>query len=138
MPYTLKYPSLFLLPFQQEEPEAVKKSLRTRKKKAAKEAKAAAVATTAAATKKAAVKKKGPGANGSPVASGGGSRAGQNGGDSGVTDPWGSEHANGEWQTGPMGSHDGEWETVCHKKSKPRKEKSAAEAADAIPGGGGL
>lgn len=116
----------------------MKKSFRTRKKKEAKEAKAAAAVAAAAATKKATGKKKGAGANGSAAAGGGGSRAGQNGPDAGVADPWGSEHAGGEWQTAPMGSQDGEWETVSHKKSKPRKERMAPDDANAIPGGLGL
>lgn len=113
----------------QEEPEAAKK--RTRKKKTSKEAKvpdAAAVAAPKKATKK------GSAANGSKAANGGVSRAGQNGEDGGVADPWGPQQAGGEWQ--PIGSHEGEWETVSHKRSKPRKERTAADDANAIPGSG--
>lgn len=82
------------------------------------------------------------GAKGSSSAgAAGGSRAGAHkAGDSGVGgDPYSGNGGGGEWQTGPMGSTEGEWETVSHKRSRPKKDRvAAANDANAIPGGLGL
>lgn len=123
----------------QEEPEAAVKKVS--KKKAAKKAKAAAAAATAApaAVAKKTSKKGSTTANGSGPGGVGSRQAQQNGGGgAGDSDPWGAQHAGGEWLTGPVGSQEGEWETVSHKRSKPRKERTAVDEADAIPGGLGL
>ncbi|CAN0226692.1 unnamed protein product [Ectocarpus sp. 8 AP-2014] len=121
-----------------EEPEAAKK-LNKKKERAAKKAKAAAAAAAEAAASKKTSKKKSTAANGSTPGGAGSRQAHQNGGGgAGEADPWGAQHAGGEWQTGPMGSQEGEWETVSHKRSKPRKEKAAVDDANAIPGGLGL
>lgn len=117
----------------QEEPEAAKK--RTRKKKTAK----STSAEQAVAPKKTSAK--GQTANGS-AASTGGPRGGQKAGDSSGGDLQAAQNGGrgtGDWQTGSLGSPDGEWETVSHKKSKPRKDKAAgANDANVIPGGLGL
>lgn len=120
----------------QEEPEAATKKVSKKKEKAAKKAKAAAAAATAAAASKKASKKSSSAANGSAP----GSRQAHlnGGGGAGESDPWGAQHAGGEWQTGPIGPQEGEWETVSHKKSRPRKERTAVDDANAIPGGLGL
>ncbi|CAM9490392.1 unnamed protein product [Scytosiphon promiscuus] len=121
-----------------EEPEAATKKVSKKKEKAAKKAKEAAAATAAAAAKKAS-KKSSSAANGSVQAAAGSRHAHQNGGGgAGESDPWGAQHAGGEWQTGPIGPQEGEWETVSHKRSKPRKERTAVDDANAIPGGLGL
>lgn len=121
-----------MVPFPQEEPEPATKKVSKKKAKKAKAAAAAAAAPAATAQKKS--------GKGSTVANGVGSREAQQngGGGAGESDPWGAQHAGGEWQTGPIAAHEGEWETVSHKKSKPRKERTAVDDANAIPGGLGL
>lgn len=145
LPNQLRTPSSFVVVFpvglSQEEPEAATKKVS--KKKAAKKAKAAAAAAAAAAAPAAvaskASKKGSTTANGSGSGGVGSRQAQQNGGGgAGVSDPWGAQHAGGEWQTGPIGSQEGEWETVSHKRSKPRKERTVVDEANAIPGGLGL
>lgn len=123
---------LLFLPILQEEPEPATKKVSKKKAKKAKKAAAAAVAPATAAQKKS--------NKGSAAANGVGSRQAQQngGGGAGESDPWGAQHAGGEWQTGPIGAHEGEWEMVSHKKSKPRKERAAVDDANAIPGGRGL
>ncbi|CAM9469629.1 unnamed protein product [Hapterophycus canaliculatus] len=122
-----------------EEPEAATKKVSKKKEKAAKKAKAAAAAATAATAAKKASKKGSAVANGSALAGAGSRQAHQNGGGGAAeSDPWGAQHAGGEWQTGPIGPQEGEWETVSHKRSKPRKERTVVDDANAIPGGLGL
>jgi len=123
------------LSYAKEEPEPATKKVS--KKKAAKKAKAAALKAAAAAPAAAAKQKSKKAANGSTP---GGVGSQQNGGgDTEVSDPWGAQHAGGEWQTGPIGTQEGEWETVSHKRSRPRKERAAvANEANVIPGGLGL
>lgn len=136
--HTILLRCFFPMCLLQEEPEAATKKVS--KKKAAKKAKAAAAAAAAAPAVAAKKASKGSAtANGSGPGGVGSRQAQQNGGGgAGDSDPWGAQHAGGEWQTGPIGSQEGEWETVSHKRSKPRKERTAADEANAIPGGLGL
>lgn len=51
-------------------------------------------------------------------------------------DVW--EEHRGEWPSVQATPPETEWETVSHKKSRPRKEKAPADGTNVIPGGLGL
>ena len=101
-----------------------------------------AAAAAAGAARASAVKKdtkNGVSANGSPAGGGEGYRAAMKEAHA-VDSDLSEEKHGGEWQTVPITPPEEEWETVSHKKSRPRprKEKAAVEAAIVIPGGLGL
>lgn len=89
----------------------------------------------ASAVKK--VTKHGSVANGSAASAAGESRAVQKETPPVELDVW-EEQPGGEWQSVQVTPSEAEWETVSHKKSRPRKEKAPADGANVIPGGLGL
>lgn len=76
-------------------------------------------------------------ANGSAAGAAGESRAAQKETPAVEVDVW-EEQPAGEWQSVQATPPEAEWETVSHKKSRPRKEKAPADGTNVIPGGLGL